>query len=245
MQLGGPSEVGTPGDIAEAVRAGAAALGHRPAITVLHGAARYEQSAASIANWAAKGAHLLELDHLVGAGNRVGLLAPACWTTAGVALAAWWLGAVVVLDEPGDPTVLHGDGEVDGDGRLCDLARPGLDPTTALVVGDGIDGAPLRPTGLPAWTQEAQALPDHPPVAQASGDLAAAVMGGRGLDQAELLALARELGEGPAGVEQGVTEPVTALVATTLRPLLTGTPTVVLRGVGREAAAQERVSAWL
>ena len=198
-----------------------------------------------MANWAAKGAHLLELDHLISAGHRVGLLAPPCWTTASVALATWWLGGVVVLDEPGAVTVLHGDGEVDADGHLRDLARPGFDVAAALVVGDGLDGAPLRPTDLPAWTREAQPLPDHPPVPQADADLAAVVLGGRSFDQGELLSLARRLGEGTAGVEVGTTDPVTALVATTLRPLLTGAPTVVLRGVGRDVAAQERVSAWL
>jgi len=243
VQLGAPARIGDPADIAAALRAGAAALGHRPAVTVLHEAARYEQSAASIANWAAKGAHLLELDHLVGAGTPVGLLAPPCWTTAGAALAAWWLGAVVVLDAPGAVTVLYGDaGDGDHPGEPDGAS---LDPATVLVTGDGLDGAPLRAVDLPAWTREAQPLPDHPPAPQAAAQLAALRAGAQDRTQGALLAMARELGTGTAGVEVGVTDPGTALVATTLRPLLTGQPTVVLRGVGRDAAAQERVSVWL
>lgn len=243
MQLGAPSGIGDAADIAEAVRAGAAAMGHRPAVTVLHQAARYEQSAASLANWAAKGAHLLELDHLVGAGTRVGLLAPPCWTTAGAALAAWWLGAVVVLDAPGAVTVLYGDAE--DSGHPDALAVAGFDPATALVTGDGLDGAPLRPVDLPAWTREAQPLPDHPPAPQAAAQQGALRTGAQERSQGELLAMARALGTGTAGVEVGVTDPTTALVATALRPLLTGQPTVVLRGVDRDTAAQERVTAWL
>ncbi len=244
MQLGGAADIGNPGDIAHAIRAGAAALGHRPAITVLHPGARYEQSGASMANWAAKGAHLLELDHLVGAGHRLGLLAPPCWTTASVALAAWWLGAVVDLDQPGEVTIRHGDAEVEGGGRHDHPVAASPDPDTTLVTGDSLDGTPLRPTDLPAWTREAQPLPDHPPVAQATAELPAlAVADVR--TQADLLAATRELGTGTAGVEVGVSDPVTALLATTLRPLLTGAPTVVLRGVGRAAADPERVSAWL
>ena len=245
MQLGGTPRVDASGDIAEAVRAGAAALGHRPAVTVLHPSARFEQSAASIANWAAKGAHLLELDHLVGPGGRVGVLAPPCWTTAGVALAAWWLGAAVVLDQPGAVNVLHGDGEVDAHGRLVALDGYGIDPSTALVVGDRLDGTASQEVGLAGWTREAQPLPDHPPAARAGATALALVLGERGWDQGELLALAREPQEGTVGVEAGVTDKVTALVATALRPLVTGAPTVVLRGVPRQAADPERVSAWL
>lgn len=245
MQLSGPEGVGPASDIAEAVRAGAAALGHRPAITVLHPEARYEQSAASLGNWAAKGAHLLELDHLVGPGGRVGLLAPPCWTTAAVALAAWWLGAAVVLDQPGEVTVLHGDGEVDDDGRLGALDRHGIDPATALVVGDRLDGSASGELGLAGWTREAQPLPDHPPAARAGATALALALGDRSWDQRELLALAGEPQRGTVGVETGVTDPVTALVATALRPLVTGAPAVVLRGVSRQAADPERVSTWL
>ncbi|MFO7779242.1 MAG: hypothetical protein R6V28_12890 [Nitriliruptoraceae bacterium] len=242
MQLGGsPSEATAPVDIAEALRTGARELGHRPAVTVLHPGARYEQSGVSLANWAAKGAHLLELDHLVGPGSTVGLLAPPCWTSASVALATWWLGGTVSLlvDDPAEVTV----------GHHAWTGEPHAGPA-ALVVGDGLDGAPLAadpatPPTVPAWTHEAQPLPDQPPAAQADAALPALRTAQHTWPQAELLGLAAELGSGTAGVEAGRTDPVSALVAVTLRPLVTGRATVVLRGVSRETASGEKVRTWL
>ncbi|MFO7961622.1 MAG: hypothetical protein R6U94_11805 [Nitriliruptoraceae bacterium] len=242
MQLGGSSSDGpAPTDIAEALRTGARELGHRPAVTVLHPGARYEQSGVSLANWAAKGAHLLELDHLVGPGSTVGLQAPPCWTSASVALATWWLGGTVSLLVGGstDVTVGHRASAGDQDAALA-----------ALLVGDGVDGAPLAadpatPPTVPAWTHEAQPLPDQPPPAQAQAALPALRTAQRTWQQAELLGLAAELGTGTAGVEAGRTDPVSALVAVALRPFVTGQATVVLRGVGRDTAAGEKVRTWL
>lgn len=243
MQLGGSrTDQPVPIHVAEALTAGATALGHRPAVTVLHRQARYEQSGISLANWAAKGAHLLELDHLVGPGSTVRLLAPPCWTSASVALATWWLGGTVALtsSDPAEVTVGH-PSQV----RAQEVGHPDL------LLGDGLDGAPApddpvaTPAGIPAWTHEAQPLPDHPPPAHARGDLPALRTASRTWSQAELLAMAGALGEGTLGVEAGATDPVAALVAVSLCPLLTGRGTVVLRGVPRGAAAAERVRTWL
>ncbi len=242
MQLGGSlNDVPAAVDIAEALRTGAPRIGHRPAVTVLHAGARYEQSGVSLANWAAKGAHLLELDHLVGPGSTVGLLAPPCWTSASVALATWWLGGAVSLQVDGsmDVTVGHPSSTV-GQGT----------PPADLLVGDGVDGAPsaadpTTPPTVPAWTHQAQPLPDHPPPAQARADLPALYTTARTWQQRELLELAAELGTGTAGVEAGRTDRVSALVAVALRPFVTGQATVVLRGVDREAAATEKVRTWL
>lgn len=241
MQLGGAGGVQPlPTHIAAALGSSAAGLGHRPAVTVLHPTARYEQSGVSLANWAVKGAHLLELDHLVGVGSTVGLLAPPCWTTASVALATWWLGGVVSLlpdDDRATVTVAH----------PTTLARTGATGAD-LLVGDRLDGAPdPEPTApaRPAWTHEAQPLPDHPPATQAAGELPALRTAERSWSQAALLSAATELGAGTAGVEAGVTSTVTALLAITLRPLVTGHATVVLRGVDRGAAAAEKVTVWL
>ena len=243
MQLGGPrSDQPLPTHVADAVTAGATALGHRPAVTVLHPHARYEQSGTSLTNWAAKGAHLLELDHLVGPGSTVRLLAPPCWTSASVALATWWLGGTVTVssDHPAEVTVGH-PSQI----RVPDAGE--LD----LLLGDGLDGAPgpadpvAVPTASPAWTHEAQPLPDHPPASHARGDLPALRSSSRTWNQAELLAMAGALGEGTLGVEAGATDPVVALVAVSLCPLLTGRGTVVLRGVPHGAAAAERVRTWL
>jgi uncharacterized protein (TIGR03089 family) len=245
VQLGGLRPDQPPTHIAEALTAGGRLLGHRPAVTVLHRHARYEQSGASLANWAAKGAHLLELDHLVGPGSVVRLLAPPCWTGASVALATWWLGGTLTLstDDPAVVTVAHPD----------EIAAAGAGHPD-LLVGDGVDGAPApdgpgrapadSPVDGPSWTHEAQPMPDHPPTARASGDLPALRTSARTWNQAELLALAAELGDGTLGVEAGVTDPVTALVATSLHPLLSGHATVVLRHVPRSAATAERVRTW-
>ncbi len=241
MQLGPPAATPAATDVAEALRTGAGGLGHRPAVTVLHPGVRYEQSAVSLANWAAKGAHLLELDHLIGPGSTVGLLAPPCWTTASVALATWWLGGTVSLlvDGSEEVTVAHR--------RTAD--EPGA-AAADLLVGDGVDGAPLAAgattgTAVPAWTHEAQPLPDHPPAPQARGALPALRTAQGTWTQTQLLELARELGAGTGGVEADRTDPVDALVAVALRPLVTGRATVVLRGVGRQAAAAEKVTTWL
>ena len=243
MQLGGiRSDLPGPSHVAEAVAAGATRLGHRPAVTVLHPHARYEQSGVSLTNWAAKGAHLLELDHLVGPGTTVRLLAPPCWTSASVALATWWLGGSVSLrpDDAAEVSVGHPAQLTQQDVGAVDL-----------LLGDGLDGAPAPDapgpdrTVLPAWTHEAQPLPDHPPVPHAQGDLPALRTASRTWRQAELLAMAGTLGEGTVGVEAATTDPVAALVAVSLRPLLTGHATVVLRGVPRGAAAAERVRTWI
>lgn len=242
MELGGaPADGPVPSDVAEALRTGAARLGHRPAVTVLHADARYEQSGRSLTNWAAKGAHLLELDHLVGPGSTVRVTAPPCWTSASVALATWWLGGTVSL--------------VDGVAAAVTVGYRGAtgEPDTGaadLLVGDGVDGAPLAADAdaappAPAWTREAQPMPDQPPVPQAGVERLALRTAERTWTQGQLLALARELGTGTAGVEADRTDPVTALVAVALRPLVTGFPTVVLRGVGREAAAGDKVRLWL
>ncbi len=243
MQFGGSrTDRPPPVHIAEALTSGAAVLGHRPAVTVLHRHARYEQSGASLANWAAKGAHLLELDHLVGPGRTVRLLAPPCWTSASVALATWWLGATLSLagEDPAEVTV----------GHPSQLTAPGTGHPD-LLLGDGLDGAPSPDASdtataqSPAWTREAQPLPDHPPPARAGADLPALRTPSRTWSQAELLTVAGALGEGTLGVEAGTTDPISALVAVSLRPLVTGQATVVLRDVAREAATAERVRTWL
>jgi len=219
-------------DIPEAIRSGAATLGHRPAVTVLHPAARYEQSGASLANWAAKGAHLLQLDHAIAVGDPVGLLAPPCWTSASAALAAWWLGAVVDLSGAGTVSLVH-------EHRTAPHGAG-----TVLRLGDGLDGGPQGASTEPVWTHEAQPMPDHPPPAAGEAQSPALRIDGRPLSQEELIRRATSLPAGTAGVDEEHTDPLTALVMVALRPLLTGHATVVLRGVGRDTAAPERVTVW-
>ncbi|WP_199439473.1 TIGR03089 family protein [Umezawaea beigongshangensis] len=75
----------------------------QPLITHYDDAAgtRVELSRATIANWAAKTANWLRDEHDVEPGDRVAVLMPAHWQTAGVLLGAWWCGATVTDDPAG------------------------------------------------------------------------------------------------------------------------------------------------
>jgi uncharacterized protein (TIGR03089 family) len=220
-------------DVASALEGAAARLGHQPAVTVLFPSGRQEQSVASLAQWAAKGAHLLELDLLLEPGERVHLDAPASWTSAAVALAVWWAGCELTLDGDADVAVLHED-----------RAAP-TGASEVLRIGDAIDGTPRATTSDEAWARAVQAFPDQPPVARGHADAPALRSGERTFDQAGLLRVASGQGQGRGGVEAGVLDPVDELVAAALRPLVAGRATVVLRGVARGDADGERVSTWL
>lgn len=262
MQLAGrPVATPPPTDLAEVLRSGTARLGHRPAVTVLHPGARYEQSGTSLANWAAKGAHVLELDHLVGPDVVVDLDAPMCWTVAAAALATWWLGGTVRVGVAASRATRRPDAAPDHDpadeaaavaGRAVvtvrHAARLGtrderhLGPT--LVVGDALDGGAVGPVAHPVWTHEAQPMPDAPPAPGARSDGVALLRGTRSWSPRAVIDLAGSLGDGVLGVEVAEVDPAVALVATAVRPFLTGRATVVLRGVGRDDASAERVSVW-
>lgn len=248
MQLSAPRAEGPlPRDIAVAIREGAGRLGHRPAVSVLLAEGRQEQATASLAQWAAKGAHLFELDLLLGPGDEVRLDAPWSWTSAAVALGVWWAGGVVRLGREGDATVAV----VGTDGV------PGTAEDVYLV-GDGIDGGP--PPGstdrdLSRWTRAAQPLPDQPPPAHASGEACAIRAAGEELNQAEALQRALDVlgGEGTVGLaidaadvpqDAVAVDAIDALLLITLRPLVTDAPTVVVRGTSTVTARGDKVRRW-
>jgi uncharacterized protein (TIGR03089 family) len=247
VQLGPPpGALDGAGDVPTALQRAVAALGNRPAVTVLSPRGREEQAVAALAQWAAKGAHLLEADLLLEPGDRLLVDAPWSWPTAAVCLAAWWAGVVVDLDgaAPVEVAVLDARASV----------PPGASGAEVLRVGDAITGAPLDDVPGEPWTTAVQAFPDQPPPPRADASSPALRHAGRTWSQAELLELARTLGDGTLGLDgdrpvgaaagDGPAPAVVGLVALVLRPLLTGRPTVVLRGVGREAAAGERVGRW-
>lgn len=237
-----------PAHIAEAIHAAGVRLGHRPAITQLLPSGRQEQSGASLAQWAAKGAHLLEVDHGLTVGDRILLAGPAGWPTAAVALAAWWAGvAVAVTPAAGiEVAIVHPEVAIawpDGDSGAP--SAPWLPDT--YWIGDAIDGAP--PAGTidrgEAWTHAAQPFPDRPPTTRAAPDAVAVVAGDRVYTQSALLALASSMGDdAPLGLEAPGSDPVLDLALLALRPLLTGRPTVVVRGVPRDTAHADRVGGW-
>lgn len=245
-----------PTDVASALRTALAELGHRPAVTVLSPRGREEQGVASLAQWAAKGAHLLELDLLLGPDEQVALDAPLSWTSAAVCLAAWWAGVAIDLDGDAEVAVVHESRQPHG-------------AADVLWLGDAVDGAPVGEVDGEPWVRAVQAFPDQPPAPQAEADRIALRSGARAWTQRELLAMAAELGADPAaeggrgsgddrgtsggsgasggtlGLHADALDPVTGLVAVALRPLVTGRPTVVLQGVDRAAADGEKVRVWL
>jgi hypothetical protein len=241
MQLASPpTRRPAPADLAAALAAARDELGHRPAITVLGPHRRDEQGVASLAQWAAKGAHLLALDLLLEPGDQLVLDAPLGWTSAAVAAAAWWHGVTVVLGGA-DVAVAPGAVAVVEEGR-----EPPADAEEVLWLGPEVDGAPAGEVDGEAWVHAVQTFPDQPPAPRASADLLALEVGSERWTQAELLALAAQLpDEGTLGLDDPPTStPAEAFAAVTVRPLLVGRPTVVLRGVDRTAAAGERVRVW-
>jgi uncharacterized protein (TIGR03089 family) len=240
MQLGAPSGPGPVAhDVAAAIRDGAARLGHRPAITQLLIDGRQEQSGASLAQWAAKGAHFLEVDLVLRPGDRLHLAAPVGWTTAAVALAAWWAGMAVTLtpDPDVEVTVAHAS--------HADAVPAG---TEVLWLGDGIDGAPIGPLPLgrgEPWVRAVQPFPDQPPPSRAAPEAIAVADGDRVTTQRELLRLATDLGgDGTLGLDGTGGDATRDLALLCLRPLWCGRPTLVARELPRSAAEGDRVTVW-
>lgn len=233
--IGPPGALPAVPDIAAALRVSAARLGHRPAVTVLRDTRRDEQGFASLLQWTAKGAHLLELEELLEPGDRVRVDLPAGWPAAAVCFAAWWAGLAVTPDGEATIAVVHEQRE-----RPADVGE-------VFLVGDAVDGTPTRPpTGaapLEAWALSVQTFPDQPPPTRARGDLDAVQIEGEVWTQAEVLEQASQWGlEGVLGLADEA--PTRVWLPALVRPLLVGRPTVVLAGVGRDVAAAEGVTVW-
>ncbi|MFA9447077.1 hypothetical protein [Egicoccus sp. AB-alg6-2] len=236
MQLAPPNAPRpAPADLAQALARARDELGHRPAVTVV-GADRAEQGFASLAQWAAKGAHFLELDLLLEPGDRLRVDAGLGWPLVAVTLAAWWSGVAVALDGDAPAAVVE-------EGRAA--------PPTAedvLWIGHAIDGSPVADVPGEAWTTAVQSFPDQPPAPRARADLTAVVTAGRALTQAEVVTAAQSLiGDGgPLGIDERVDLPPELLLAAlAARPLLAGRPTVLLHaGTDRSAADGEKVTRW-
>jgi hypothetical protein len=243
VQLAAPSAVRPiPPDLAVALRSAREELGHRPAVTVLGRDRRDEQGVASLAQWAAKGAHLLELDLLLEPGDLLALDVPTGWTGAAVALAAWWSGVAITLGPTSGATPAPvASAAVVEEGRT-----PPAGAEEVFWVGAAVDGAPVGEVPGEAWVHAVQSFPDQPPTPRAGADLLALVVGDDRWSHAELISTTGELPTaGTLGIDDGCAlSPALALAAVAVRPLLVGRPTVVLRGVARDAAAGEKVATW-
>lgn len=231
MQLQSATPPAPPADLAAGLEACARDRGQRPAVTVLSPQGRAEQGFVTLAQWAAKGAHLLQADLFLEPGGRVLVDVPPGWTLAAVCAAVWWVGGTVVL---GDPT--------DVAGAVVHESRPRPDVPEVYRVGDALDGGVTSPTDAYVWAEEVQAFPDQPPARTASATLPALEEDGTSTTHGDLVAvLAPE--RGVLGVDlASFTGPAVREVAA--RPLVTGRATVVLRDIGREAATGDNITTW-
>ncbi len=254
MQLSAPLGALPPtGDVATALRVTAARLGHRPAVTMLRPDRRDEQGFASLAQWAAKGAHLLTLEGQLRPGDRLHVAMPAGWMAAAVCLAAWWVGVIVTTDDGADDRGNGADRRGNGTecrGEQAEVAvvheswRHPAGVSEVYAVGEAMDGTPLGAFDGEAWALAVQAFPDQPPSSRAEPDsVAVEVRGEIRWTQAELLEEAGRWGfEGALGV--AASQPPEVWLPALIRPLLVGRPTVVLADVPRELADAEGVGVW-
>ncbi|MBW3561831.1 MAG: hypothetical protein KY437_04975 [Actinobacteria bacterium] len=231
MQLSDPTgPVSDVDDLATALRVAAERFGHRPALTVVRADRRDEQGFASLARWAAKGAHLLQLDALLDPGDRLRLHASADWPAATVLLAAWWAGVEVTLDGDADVMVVHES-----------LHAPDS-ASQVFVLGDEPDGSSTSSRYEP-WAIAVQAFPDQPPEPAASPDRVAAEAAGGSWTHRQLIDEAGRWGaDGRLGLQHD--EPAATWLPAILRPLLTGQATVILAGGEHNDADDEGVATW-
>jgi acyl-CoA synthetase (AMP-forming)/AMP-acid ligase II len=238
--LQSPSGTRDARDVPSAVRMMAQHAGHRPAITLLAATGRQEQSFTSVAQWAAKTAHWLELDLLLEPGDRLGLVGPPGWVPAVAALGAWWSGLVVVV----------GDEATAADVVVAHIDHVPASASEVVTWGWGFDGAPDGgPSDREPFVHVVQPFPDDPPPPHGTPD-SPALMGSQGAassdtSQSDLLGQQASQAPGTVGI---VAEASAAqwLPIATLRPLVTGRPTVLLGpGVDRSAADGDRVTTWI
>jgi uncharacterized protein (TIGR03089 family) len=230
MFLSAPSPDASIETLADAVKQ-ATAYGHRPAVTAIGPHGRYEQSYVSLAQWAAKGAHLLTADLLLEPGDRLAICSRVSWHTSAILLAAWWVGLEVSLDPHGAAVVILSE-------------KPDVrDPNAQLFsVGDTIDGAPHEPFGVPAWTHEVRMFPDTPPPATCTAEMIALSDHHRRLSHRDVLA--RHDNDRVIGCDVSDTVTLDTLCDIAARPMARGQRTIILDGVPRTAADAERVDVW-
>ena len=218
---------------------------------------RTELSAATLANWVAKTANLLQEEFDVGPGSTVALALPVHWQTAAVLLAVWSCGATVL------------DTAAEDDGRLAEAdlvlaEQDRLVPVEEVATGEVL-GLSLHPLGAGMTGYVGQArdyalevrvhgdvfVPWQPPDPRSPGLRA----GGVELTLAGLVATSRELA-GQLGLRPGDRVLVDAVVAAEvgavgwlLAPLAAGASIVlcqrVAAGTLERRAAAERVTVTL
>jgi uncharacterized protein (TIGR03089 family) len=219
---------------------------------------RVELSAATLANWVAKTANLLQDEFDVAIGSLVAVSLPVHWQTAAVLLATWSCGGAVLDTAAEDEGALSGvDVVLAEQGRLAALEE--------VVDGDLLVGLSLHPLGMgmtgyvgPArdFAAEVRVHGDRfLPLAPADPTAPGLVAGALSLTLGDLGAAATELA-GRLGITAGdrvlVDEHVAAEagpVTWLLAPLAAGASIVLCRHAAPEGlasrAAAERVTATL
>ncbi len=256
----GAGRADLPGELlAAAVRRNAAA----PLLTAYDDATgdRVELSGATLANWVAKTANLLQDEFDVGPGSTVAVALPVHWQTAAVLLAAWSCGAAVLDTAAEDDDRLTG-----ADVVLADRDRlPALEDALGTEPAAELLGLSLHPLGLgmtdyvgPArdFALEVRAHGDFfSPWQQADPAAPGLVTGGLTLALGGLVSaageLAARLGIGPDDrvLVDADTAAEAGPVAWLLAPLVAGASIVLVRHPALEGlahrAATERVTASL
>lgn len=203
-------------------------------------AARIELSGRVLCNWWAKDAALLAELCDVAEGSRVGFQVPAHWRTLPLVLAAFGLGATVVLDARSDVDVLVTDApHAAWAARTPEVLAVTLEPLALDF------GAPL-PAGVIDHAGEVRGMPDQlilDPRAAANGTVEDA---GRTLSMDDLLYVTTQEAERGAKAQTSSIARETGLLAATAALMAcdaTGS-LIVYRGHALEAgvAAQERVT---
>jgi uncharacterized protein (TIGR03089 family) len=218
---------------------------------------RTELSGATLANWVAKSANLLQDEFDVGPGSVVAVSLPVHWQTAAVLLAVWSCGATVrdtAAEDDGRlvdvDVVLTAQDRLD---ELEDLDGPQLVGLSLHPLGLGMAGyaGPARDFALEVRVQGDTFRPYGAPDAASPG----LRVGGLELSLGGLVTAARALAErlGIATGDRILVDEQTALdagpVAWLLAPLVAGASVVICRHPWEDRlvrrAADERVTATL
>ncbi len=230
MQLQRRPSLPVPSDLSRGLSARAQALGQQPAVTVLGADGRQEQGFVTLAQWAAKGSHLLQTDAQLQPGDVVFVDLPPSWQLAAVCAAVWWAGGCVATGDA--------DGAV---AAVVHETRTAPDVEVCFVVGDAVDGGLTTTSPLLVWSEEVQLFPDAPPACVASAEGAAIRDSDGTRTHAEVIAAFADQTD-VLGVDAA--EHATAVAEVAARPAVTGRATVVLRGADRAAARGDRVARW-
>jgi uncharacterized protein (TIGR03089 family) len=133
---------------------------------------RVELSGATLGNWVAKTANLLQDDYSVAAGDRVAVLLPAHWQTAAILLAAWSVGGCAVPVADGASVAFTTADRFEQASTAADVIALALLPLGRAFPQPPAgtqDFARVVPSQPDAFTAYAPPADDDPAVADAAG----------------------------------------------------------------------------